>query len=96
LGIYRRCAPRISIDAVTIVSDERYLAQLDTAGLQGSSEALAAKTAHLKEKLAKIESEMQDRALPPCNGNRCGLRCFRRLATSVDAESTSVSIGLNS
>src|SRR5438552_7560476 len=32
----------------------RYLAQLDTADLQDPSEALAAKTAHLKEKLAKL------------------------------------------
>jgi transposase len=37
----------------------RYLAQLDTADLQEPSEALSAKTAHLKEKLAKLESEMQ-------------------------------------
>src|SRR3974377_3449 len=37
----------------------RYLAQLDTADLQEPSEALAAKTAHLKEKLAKLASEMQ-------------------------------------
>ena len=37
----------------------RYLSQLDTADLQEPSEALAAKTAHLKEKLAKLESEMQ-------------------------------------
>jgi hypothetical protein len=37
----------------------RYLAQLDTADLQDPSEALAAKTAHLKEKLAKLTSEMQ-------------------------------------
>jgi len=37
----------------------RYLAQLDTADLQEPSEAVAAKTAHLKEKLAKLESEMQ-------------------------------------
>src|SRR6516225_7304990 len=37
----------------------RYLAQLDTADLQEPSEALAAKTAHLKEKLARLESEMQ-------------------------------------
>jgi hypothetical protein len=36
-----------------------YLAQLDTADLQEPSEALAAKTAHLKEKLAKLASEMQ-------------------------------------
>ena len=34
-------------------------AQLDTADLQEPSEALAAKTAHLKEKLAKLASEMQ-------------------------------------
>jgi len=37
----------------------RYLSQLDTADLQEPSEAFAAKTAHLKEKLAKLESEMQ-------------------------------------
>ena len=37
----------------------RYLAQLDTADLQEPSETLAAKTAHLKEKLAKLESEMR-------------------------------------
>ena len=33
-------------------SGAHYLSQLDTADRQGSSEALAAKTAHLKEKLA--------------------------------------------
>src|ERR1700674_3647222 len=37
----------------------RYLAQLDTADLQEPSETLAAKTAHLKEKLVKLESEME-------------------------------------
>jgi transposase/macrodomain Ter protein organizer (MatP/YcbG family) len=37
----------------------RYLGQLDTADLQEPSEELAAKTAHLKEKLAKLDSEMQ-------------------------------------
>jgi len=37
----------------------RYLSQLDTADLQEPSEALAAKTAHLKEKLAKLTSEVQ-------------------------------------
>src|SRR5574342_1236905 len=37
----------------------RYLSQLDTADRQEPSEALAAKTTHLKEKLAKLESEMQ-------------------------------------
>ena len=37
----------------------RYLAQLDTADLQEPSETLAAKMAHLKEKLAKLASEMQ-------------------------------------
>ena len=37
----------------------RYLARLDTADLQDPSEALAAKTAHLKEKLVKLMSEMQ-------------------------------------
>jgi hypothetical protein len=35
------------------------LSQLDTADLQEPSEALAAKTAHLKEKLAKLSSELQ-------------------------------------
>src|SRR3982074_1103886 len=37
----------------------RYLSQLDTADLQEPSEALVAKTAHLKEKLAKLAVEMQ-------------------------------------
>jgi transposase/macrodomain Ter protein organizer (MatP/YcbG family) len=37
----------------------RYLSQLDTADLQEPSEALAAKTAHLKEKLAKLAIELQ-------------------------------------
>jgi transposase len=37
----------------------RYLSQLDTADLQEPSEALAAKVAHLKEKLAKLAREMQ-------------------------------------
>src|SRR5579863_3361134 len=37
----------------------RYLAQLDTAELHEPSEELAAKTAHLKEKLVKLEGEMQ-------------------------------------
>src|SRR5205814_9837655 len=37
----------------------RYLAQLDTADRQEPSEALAAKTAHLKEKLAKLATEMR-------------------------------------
>jgi transposase len=37
----------------------RYLAQLDTADLQEPSETFAAKSAHLKEKLAKLASEMQ-------------------------------------
>jgi transposase len=36
-----------------------YLAQLDTADRQDPSEALAAKTKHLKEKLVKLGSEMQ-------------------------------------
>jgi transposase len=36
----------------------RYLSQLDTADLQEPSEALAAKTAHLKEKLLKLDGEM--------------------------------------
>jgi transposase len=37
----------------------RYLSQLDTADLQEPSEALGVKTAHLKEKLAKLASELQ-------------------------------------
>jgi transposase len=37
----------------------RYLSQLDTADRQEPSEALAAKAAHLKEKLAKLASELQ-------------------------------------
>jgi transposase len=37
----------------------RYLSQLDTADRQEPSEVLAAKTSHLKEKLAKIEVEME-------------------------------------
>ena len=37
----------------------RYLSQLDTADLQEPTETLAAKTAHLKEKLAKLVTEMQ-------------------------------------
>jgi translation elongation factor P/translation initiation factor 5A len=37
----------------------RYLSQLDTIDLQEPSEELAIKTEHLKEKLAKLESEMQ-------------------------------------
>jgi transposase len=37
----------------------RYLSQLDTADLQEPSDALAAKAAHLEEKLAKLASEME-------------------------------------
>src|SRR6059058_192028 len=37
----------------------RYLSQLDTADLQEPSEALAAKVSHLKEKLAKLASEVE-------------------------------------
>src|SRR5262245_32571959 len=37
----------------------RYLSQLDTADLQEPSEALSVRTAHLKEKLAKLASELQ-------------------------------------
>jgi hypothetical protein len=36
-----------------------YLSQLDTADLQDPTEALVAKMAHLKEKLAKLATEMQ-------------------------------------
>src|SRR5258705_7662050 len=36
----------------------RYLSQLDTADLQEPSEVLAVKTSHLKEKLAKLASEI--------------------------------------
>jgi transposase len=47
----------------------RYLSQLDTADLQEPSDALTAKTAHLKDKLAKLASEMDrlraiERAMP--------------------------------
>src|SRR5467141_3458258 len=37
----------------------RYLSQLDTADRQEPSEALAAKTAHLKEKIAKLASKVE-------------------------------------
>jgi transposase len=37
----------------------RYLSQLDTADRQEPTEALATRTAHLKEKLAKLASELQ-------------------------------------
>jgi transposase len=37
----------------------RYLSQLDTADLQEPTEALAAKTAHLKEKLERLKGEME-------------------------------------
>ena len=37
----------------------RYLSQLDTADLQEPSEVLAVKTVHLKDKLAKLASEME-------------------------------------
>jgi transposase len=37
----------------------RYLAQLDTADRQEPSEELASKTAHLQEKLVRLESEME-------------------------------------
>ena len=37
----------------------RYLSQLDTADLQEPTEALVAKSKHLKEKLAKLGTEMQ-------------------------------------
>jgi transposase len=37
----------------------RYLSQLDTADRQEPSDALAVKTAHLKEKLAKLATEME-------------------------------------
>jgi hypothetical protein len=37
----------------------RYLSQLDTADLQEPSEALAAKTAHLREKLGKLASKLR-------------------------------------
>jgi hypothetical protein len=40
-------------------SAARYLAQLGTADRQEPSEELAAKTAHLRDKLVKLESEMQ-------------------------------------
>src|SRR5262249_28522689 len=51
----------------------RYLAQLDTADLQEPSEELAAKTAHLKEKLVKLESEMQRLAGRTFDPNQPGI-----------------------
>ena len=50
----------------------RYLAQLDTADRQEPSEELAAKTDHLKEKLVKLESEMQDRKSTRLNSSHSG------------------------
>jgi transposase len=53
----------------------RYLAQLDTADLQDPSEALAARTSHLKEKLAKWQSKYA--SLTPTRP-RCWLRLISR------------------
>jgi transposase len=50
-------------------SVSRYLAQLDTADLQEPSETLAAKTAHLKEKLTKLAGEMEK--LKAYDGDGC-------------------------
>lgn len=44
---------------VGTVAITRYLSQLDTADRQEPSEALAAKTTHLKEKLVKLKDEME-------------------------------------
>ena len=57
----------------------RYLSQLDTADLQEPSEALAAKTAHLKEKLAKLGSEMQRAVAAPASwATTCRSRSISR------------------
>jgi hypothetical protein len=53
----KRERQRRGIRAQLEKSVARYLAQLDTADLQEPSEELAAETAHLKEKLVKLESE---------------------------------------
>ena len=50
-GGRRRAQPEASV--------ARYLSQLDTADRQEPTEALAAKTKHLKEKLAKLDGEMK-------------------------------------
>ena len=47
----RRAQPEASV--------ARYLSQLDTADRREPTEALAAKTKHLKEKLAKLDGEMK-------------------------------------
>jgi hypothetical protein len=44
----------------------RYLAQLDTTDRREPTEALAAKTKHLKEKLVKLQSEILARTLSWC------------------------------
>jgi ribosomal protein L14E/L6E/L27E len=54
----------------------RYLTQLNTADLQEPSEAQAAKTAHLKEKLVKLASEMQK--LEAYDKKRCWPRRISR------------------
>src|SRR5215470_6387159 len=68
----------------------RYLSQLDTADLQEPTEALAAKTTHLKEKLAKLASEPpqhyrtgdgRDRLVSPAS--------TRRVVRSVSAKTGS-------
>jgi transposase len=50
---------RAKMEAQIEESVARYLSQLDTADLQEPSEVLAAKTSHLKDKLAKLASEME-------------------------------------
>jgi hypothetical protein len=61
----------------------RYLSQFDSADLQEPSEALAAKTAHLKEKLAKLASELKLAALKRQRGQ--GITTHREADTPCAA-----------
>jgi transposase len=71
----------------------RYLAQLDTADLQEPSEELVAKTAHLKEKLVKLESEMQRlAAVEP--GNEAAFEVLKELARTRRRNADEVDPGI--
>lgn len=61
------------------------LAQLDTAGRQEPSEELPAKTAHLKEKLARPESEMQRLAVMQKHSLELRSRSYMRFSKATDA-----------
>jgi hypothetical protein len=62
----------------------RYLGQLDAIDLQEPSEELAIKTEHLKEKLAKLESELQRlAAMERLDHQRHGLACRAAVAASM-------------